>query len=64
MFVEPELEDRIQQLCSKITATDNDEELLHLCQELRDALQVHIRHLREQVSDFRRSSKTKRKKEI
>jgi len=58
-----ELEDRIQQLCTKITATDSDEELLHLCQELRDALQVHIRQLRDQVSDFGRSSKTKRKKE-
>lgn len=57
------LEEQIQQLCVDVRATDDDEELLRLCQELRDALQVHIRRLREQVSEFRGSSKPKRKKE-
>jgi hypothetical protein len=32
------LEDRIQQLCAQIAATDNDEEIYSLCSELREAL--------------------------
>jgi hypothetical protein len=51
-----ELEDRIQQLCARVAATDDDEELSRLCMELRDALNEHINYLREQVSAYRNSS--------
>ena len=52
-----ELEDRIQQLCARIAATDNDEELYDLCLELQQALNEHVGYLRKLVSDFRGHSK-------
>ena len=51
--VPPELEDRIQQLCARIAATHNDEELYELCTELKQALNEHIGTLRKLVDDFR-----------
>ena len=55
--VSHELEDRIQQLCARIAATDNDEELYDLCAELKQALNEHIGFLRKLVADFRGHSK-------
>ena len=55
--VSHELEDRIQQLCARIAATDNDEELYDLCAELQQALNQHIGFLRKRVADFRSYSK-------
>ena len=55
--VSHELEDRIQQLCARIAATDNDEELNDLCVELKRALNEHIGFLRRLVADFRSYSK-------
>ena len=52
-----ELEDRIQQLCARIAATDNDEELYQLCAELQQALNEHVGFLRKLVADFRGNSK-------
>lgn len=52
-----ELEDRIQQLCARIAATDNDEELYQLCVELQQALNEQIGFLRKLVADFRGNSK-------
>lgn len=49
------LEERIQQLCSQVAATHDDEELLRLCMELRKALNDHIRQLRRNVEDYRDS---------
>ena len=37
-----DLEDRIQQLCARIAATHNDEELYQLCVELQPALNEHV----------------------
>jgi hypothetical protein len=51
-----DLEDRIQQLCALVVATDEGEELNRLCVELRDALNKHISRLREQVAAYRDSS--------
>jgi signal transduction histidine kinase len=51
-----DLEDRIQQLCAQVVATDEEEELNRLCVELRDALNKHISRLREQVAAYRASS--------
>lgn len=48
-----ELEDRIQQLCARIAATHNDEELYELCLELKQALNEHIGLLRKFVADLR-----------
>lgn len=55
--VSHELEDRIQQLCARIAATDNDEELYELCAELKQALNQHVGFLRKLVADFRGYSK-------
>ncbi len=52
-----DLEDRIQQLCARIAATDNDEELYQLCVELQQALNEHVGFLRRLVADFRGHSK-------
>lgn len=49
------LEERIQQLCAGIVATQNDEELYRLCMELRNALNEHIAHLRQEVDQYRNS---------
>lgn len=49
------LEERIQQLCAQVLATDQDEELNRLCVELREALNEHIAHLRERVAAYRNS---------
>jgi gamma-glutamyl:cysteine ligase YbdK (ATP-grasp superfamily) len=54
-LVTPDLEERIQQLCSKVVATQDDEELYRLCVELRNALNDHIRQLRQQVGQYRDS---------
>lgn len=54
-----DLEERIQQLCSDVIATDQDEELNRLCLELRDALNEHIGHLRQRVAAYRNSLKKK-----
>jgi uncharacterized coiled-coil protein SlyX len=50
------LEDRIQQLCAQVVATQDDEELNRLCTELRDALNRHIAFLRKKVAEYRNSS--------
>ena len=55
--VSRELEDRIQQLCARIAATDNDEELYSLCAELQKALNEQMGSLRRLVADFRSHSK-------
>lgn len=57
-----ELEDRIQQLCARVTATDDDDELYRLCVELRQALNEHITQIRKQVADFTRSSQPRSRK--
>jgi hypothetical protein len=49
----PNLEERIQQLCSQLAATQEDEELYRLCGELRSALNHHIRQLQRQVDQYR-----------
>jgi len=51
-----DLENRIQQLCAQIVATDDDEEMFRLCIELRQALSEHVGQIREQVADFRSRS--------
>jgi hypothetical protein len=56
------LEDRIQQLCAKVKATEDDEELYRLCEELRLALKEHVGQLREQVAEYRRAAKTNARK--
>ena len=56
------LEERIQQLCSQVAATHDDEELHRLCMELRNALNDHIRQLRQHVEDYRDSLKPAPKK--
>jgi hypothetical protein len=53
--VSSNLEERIQQLCSRVLATDDDEELHGLCVELRDALNDHVRQLRQKVGKYRDS---------
>jgi|GraSoiStandDraft_42_1057292.scaffolds.fasta_scaffold871108_2 hypothetical protein len=53
--VPPNLEERIQQLCSRVLATEDDEELHRLCMELRDALNDHVRQLRQKVGKYRDS---------
>lgn len=53
--VASDLEERIQQLCAQIAATQQDEELYRLCVELRNALNDHIRRLRQQVDQYRNS---------
>ena len=50
-----DIENRIQQLCSQVVATQDDEELYRVCVELRNALNDHIRQLREQVGQYRDS---------
>lgn len=50
-----DIENRIQQLCSQVVATQDDEELYRLCVELRNALNDHIRQLRQQVGQYRDS---------
>ncbi len=54
--VSRDLEDRIQQLCAQVVATEDEEELNRLCSELRDALNRHIALMRKRVADFRKSS--------
>lgn len=49
------LEERIQQLCSQVVATHDDEELSRLCVELRNALNEHIGQLRDEVDQYRNS---------
>lgn len=53
-----DLEERIQQLCTRIVATDDPGELNSLCADLQKALKEHIQSLRDQVANFRASSKT------
>lgn len=52
-----DLEERIQQLCSRIVATEDDRELNRLCVELQESLSEHIRGMREQVAAYRASSR-------
>lgn len=60
-----ELEERIQQLCSQVVATQDDEELYGLCVELRTALNDHIRRLRQEVKQYRNSlNKAPKKGEV
>lgn len=56
LSVTTKLEHRIQQLCAKVKATEDDEELYQVCEELRQALKEHVSQLREQVADYRRAS--------
>jgi hypothetical protein len=53
-----DLEERIQQLCTAIAATDDEGELNRLCVDLQKALSEHIQNLRQQVAQYRASSKT------
>lgn len=57
-----DLKERIQQLCARVAATHDDEELHRLCVELRNALNHHIRQLRQQVEDYRDSLNSAPKK--
>lgn len=50
-----DLEERIQQLCAKVVATQDDEELSRLCVELRKAMNEHVGRLRQQVDRYRSS---------
>ncbi len=52
------LEERIQQLCSAISATEDEGELNRLCADLQKALSEHIKYLRQRVTDYRAYSKT------
>jgi hypothetical protein len=62
LSVTGKLEDRIQQLCARVKATDDDEELYQLCAELQQALKEHVSQLRERVAEYRRASKTDSRK--
>lgn len=50
-----DLEERIQQLCARISATDDEGELNDLCVELQKALKQHNEYLRTKVAEFRAS---------
>jgi len=52
-----EIEDRIQQLCARIVATEDEGELNQLCADLQGALKEHIQFLRDQVANYRAVSK-------
>jgi hypothetical protein len=62
LSVTRKLEDRIQQLCARMKATEDDEELYQLCAELQQALKEHVGQLRERVAEYRRVSKTDSRK--
>jgi hypothetical protein len=57
------LEERIQQLCARISATEDEGELNRLLVELQKALSEHIQLLRQQVADYRASSKPRSSEE-
>jgi predicted methyltransferase len=46
------LEDRIQQLCARVVASEDDEEIKTLCFELREALSEHARRLSQKIKDY------------
>jgi len=54
--VSRDLEDRIQQLCARIAATQEDGELNRLCLDLQGALKEHIGNLRQKVADYKDST--------
>ena len=53
-----DLEERIQQLCARIVASDDPGELNNLCADLQKALKEHIQSLRDQVANYRAASET------
>ncbi len=53
-----DLEERIQQLCARIVASDDPGELNSLCADLQKALKEHIQSLRDQVANYRAASET------
>jgi hypothetical protein len=60
--VQGKLEDHIQQLCARVKATQDDEELYQLCAELQQALKQHVSQLRERAAEYHRASKTHSRK--
>ena len=46
------MEDRIRRLCGEILAKNSDEEIGPILVELREALHLHIEHLRERFSAY------------
>jgi hypothetical protein len=45
-------DDRIRELCSKILATNDQDELVSLCIQLRKEIQKHVEHLRGRISEY------------
>jgi hypothetical protein len=45
-------DDRIRELCAKILATEDQDEVINLCFELKKEIQNHVRHFRERISDY------------
>lgn len=50
--MERRLEDRIQQLCKRVVASQDTREMERLCSELREALAEHASRLREKVKAY------------
>jgi hypothetical protein len=46
------LEDRIRRLCSELLVTKSDEEVRPLIVALREALRLHIEHIRERFAAY------------
>jgi hypothetical protein len=46
------MEDKIQSLCARILAGNDDDEQLSLIVELREALRQHVQRLRTKLSDY------------
>lgn len=45
-------DDRIRELCSRILATKDQDELVNLCIRLRKEIQNHVGHLRGRMSEY------------
>jgi hypothetical protein len=46
------LEDHIQQLCIQLLATDDEEEVRHLCSKLKKAINQHVGRMRERLKSY------------
>jgi hypothetical protein len=46
------LEDRIRSLCSELLVTKSDEEVRQIIVALREALRLHIEHIRERFGAY------------
>ena len=46
------MEDRIRRLCSELLVTKSDEEIRPIIVALREALRLHIEHIRERYAAY------------